>query len=487
MVLTLISFVFGTTYYVDSSKADDSGDGTTAETAEKTITAALADCSDGDTIQFASGTYDLTDEANNYILLNASKSITFSGATSSYSDTVLTNDTDALAGAGCVRLYQVGNKTITLQNITVQTTTAATTILWNCGAANAGTLILDNCYITNAFTTNSNGSCILIADTDANGAARKFICKNGTVIKNLTTGYAWLKATGALLGNIQLDDIDFYSSRTYAFSCPELATIRMTNSGFYNSAGGAGAYCVLLGNDGATNANPLKDVFIENCTFRFTGASGGHGLLCGAGVIHPLIRGCTVYCPSEDSSVNIGIVVKEASTIIDNCVQAERCIYLKGGTGFSKIYNNYLEAHGTYSISCGIQWSNIESEGTTYIPDNNWMKYNKINAYNGAYCLYLVNSGGTPSPNTNDNENYADWNIYNGTTLLYDGVNSTSYNTLTALKDYWVANSTEYSNGDKNSLVGDYGTVIGNFFDGVWYGVPIKDINSSGSGGPLSK
>ena len=49
----MTSFLFAGTYYADASKADDSGDGLTPETAKKHIQAAVDLCASGSTVYVA--------------------------------------------------------------------------------------------------------------------------------------------------------------------------------------------------------------------------------------------------------------------------------------------------------------------------------------------------------------------------------------------------------------------------------------------------
>jgi len=56
------AFAFSAEYYVDASRADDTGSATNWATAKKTIQAAVDLTTDGDTVWVTNGTYNLSSE-----------------------------------------------------------------------------------------------------------------------------------------------------------------------------------------------------------------------------------------------------------------------------------------------------------------------------------------------------------------------------------------------------------------------------------------
>ena len=170
IIMFLAVCAVGTNYYVDPAMPDDSGDGLSPATAEKTIAAAIADCSTGDTVKLLRGTYNTTTQGANWYLSFAVNSknvviesndatVTLSPSNTTYgillncnSSVITVNNVSIVFPTCYYSLWRPANKSaaIIFNNDTLEGHSSTYGMfLISASDASAGDFIFNNCTVSN--------------------------------------------------------------------------------------------------------------------------------------------------------------------------------------------------------------------------------------------------------------------------------------------------------------------------------------------------
>lgn len=429
----------GTTYYVNAAKSDDSGNGLTAGTAKKTITAAYALASDGDIIQLLDGTYDLSEESGGYLDLNRHGiGVHIKGNALDKTAVGLDNST---SGAYVVRLRDCGD--IKFSNLTLSTSLNVNLVNadYNSSYLNEKA-IFHNCKFSHTGT-----GAISVFSRASSSVTDTFVSLNE---------FYNCEFDNSLFGGSAVFDA-YLNSPTSIFHI-EGCTFDAANQKQINiSTGKPKCYvydniiimngnikAVQFGLDTANPAYNFSAIDFRSNTITYTAGKAEHGILIGRGVVEGTFYANEITIPTKADSLALGIVVKSTPATVGNVliygnyVDAPRPMYIKGGSK-NDIRYNYLVCNTTGYA--GLEYVNYLAGGTDVLSTYNVVKYNTVDGGGFGYNIIIYDGGCsqeenvTIQTNTFSNNRYSDENKY-----LLDV--STDYEWADR-DDFWTSNETD--------------------------------------------
>lgn len=486
ILLILANFCFAATYYVDPARPNDTGNGTTPATAEKTVAAGINDCGDGDTLKLITGTYNTTTQgANWYILFDAgesAESITIEPYTTSVTLTTASNQSSHLfwngadggsvifnniifsgetsAATSIIRMAANTSNNITFNNCTFSNYTSIPQywayFVANTGGVDTSILTLDGC--TSSVAYSSSTSALLLYD------CKRLIIKNCTLDLSSAAGpllysganelYALTCINNTISMPTAASKIVFnISTQTPATQDVEVCYNTVTNcGGFVISATDqtinhwrinyntitttptVAGNIINLGHssldvgDGGGPLNYLAGGEVIGNTINVT--TGG-----GSNSSHPLMIGKNVHgwkVTNNKFTNNIasdyGCVVKgKYNTVCNNYIKGHYALYLTDGQ-YNTISNNTVEGTSTVTML---------DNAYTRSPVGNVLEHNIFYANGAAYAASIND----PSSGIYWN-NFWDYNIYYGGSTAQFQIDDAGHSTIAALTADWLANWT---------------------------------------------
>lgn len=401
-VLSRDTVYSGKIVYVDASKADDTGNGLTPETARKTIANAYYDlCSNGDIIQLADGVYNTALESNNYILLNkAGIGVKIRGNAADKTSVKIYLGTSGPSYS--TRIRECGE--CRFENITFETNQNIATVY--------NSNIYANLYLKFyrcKFVNTNGGSAANLYKTDetiTDTAARFTEFEECEFIKP-TVGEVFKSQTQGI------NTIIFYKNCTFTGGGVWYETMNRGSLIMYDNQinMASSILAVLIGTDTAIPTTTAKMFDFRGNTISYATGFGQHALLLGRGQKNAYIVNNDIRMDYADTSLRIGIVVKSIPDnfadvkILGNYLQCTRPIYIKGGSNNQVLYNTGVTEQPNYAPFTIIH----AQENVLLISENNEIKHNKF--YGNNMCLSEAGTDGTTLP-LSENNNTIDNNVY---------------------------------------------------------------------------
>lgn len=331
----------GSTFYVDSSKADDSGNGLTPGTAKKTITAAYNLAANGDNIQLADGTYNLSNEASSYLLLNThNKGVCIKGNASDKSAVILSQAT----GTYALRFRDCGSIKVKDLTISVQSTVLPASADANASYGNANVLF-NNVVFTHT-GTGAIYSRAGVALTDTLPYYTEFV--NCTFnLQNYTANNSIVIGNHPATSSFLFKGCTFNSKNQYGINCGVSTYAKLYI--YDNTVNMSGNYVgIQVGTDTATPTIDFSLMDIRNNSINYSENYNSHGLLIGRGIKNCYCFNNKITIPENTSALAIGIVVKSTPAAIGNVkiygnyVVSPRPFYIKGASKNDVRYNTFI-------------------------------------------------------------------------------------------------------------------------------------------------
>lgn len=345
-VLFVMAFLFlaaptlsGANWYVDSDMADDTGDGTSWATAEKTLVAALAECAAGDTITIDDGTY--------------------------------AEDSNVATYEGCL----VFNRDFSASPVTIQAKTAHSGTTWNVVLKPAGSGTPTSDYILFGQGANiGKGYTFSEIEFQPYSGAGECIQIVGAVNK-LTFKNCHINNPGTAAGRRALHFVG--TANAYMFS---FQGCRFTGASNGNAAGSAVLYtdvstkpnvdvvvfrdCTVIAGAGCGLVDfqyGLRGLIMDNCTFTQTGTLTYRAFTIGvdgssnqgtAGVVGAAVKNCTINTASSSHACLLGANV-DGGQFVNNVVNGTASDYglaIKAAVGVRVAWNFFNSPnHGIIS------------------------------------------------------------------------------------------------------------------------------------------
>lgn len=371
----------GTTYYVDSSKADDTGNGLTPATAKKTIMAAYNIASNGCIIQLSDGTYDLSSESGGYCLFNTTNKGVLIQGNSANKELVILSQT---SGSYAIRFRNCG--AMMLKDLTISTSGNSVAIYSDYDAAYSNTNQLFNNCIFNHSGTGRFYQHQGMSLTDTKVYNLNFIDS----ILNITTSNDTLLLTNAgnnfniLFSNCTINRNNNIALKNeagkanlYIYSC------RFVMSGNY--------IAIQQGKDTLTPAFEYGIIDVRQCTVNYDSGLYQHGILFGRGISYGYCINNYVYMDSVNNSLALGIVIKSRAENLGNVlfygnyIVSPRPCYIKGGSKNDIRFNTFINSISNYG---GFEFTNYLDGSTSVLSNQNNFEANTVVATGNAIQLY---------------------------------------------------------------------------------------------------
>ena len=298
----------GITYYVDASRPDDTGDGTTLATAEKTIQAGIDDAGVDDIVLVAAGTY-----APSAMLNGFSAGVTLRGDTDDPATVIITGS--ALSGTHMINVHA---DDLTIEGFNLVHTVVSVDALWIRSNTN-DVIIRDNIF-------DGNDWAIQIEPGGATGAT---ISDN--IINSDMSIQAWKGTNGLTISNNMITD-DYTTSNGVGITLWGGATGLRTedNTITGNTILGKNEWGIIFAISGSDNFFD-RTVISDNYIYGTVG-SPGHGieLRAAAEYVDIAITGNTIIDNTGDgifvgemdvwttSSINYNRIMDNGGEQLDN-------------------------------------------------------------------------------------------------------------------------------------------------------------------------
>ncbi len=324
--LSLLGQLYAATFYVDASRPDDSGLGTSWDSAKKTIQAAVDLTVDGDVVLVTNGVYATgTTQTPGYTLKNrvaVTKNITLrsvNGADVTVIEGSGTNWFNTSSAVRCVFMKKGTLQGFTLQNGATyawglgssdeyeraggginMVDADANTVVSNCiirscislngGGSYYGTL--NNCTLTGNTASHGGGSysgtlknCTLTGNTASYGGGSYYGTLNNCTLTSNTASERGGGSYGGTLNNCTLTgNTASYggggSSGGTLNNCTLTGNTASEGGGFYGYSGGTLNNCTLTGNTASSGGGSHSGT-LNNCTLTGNTASSGGGSAVG--------------------------------------------------------------------------------------------------------------------------------------------------------------------------------------------------------------
>jgi hypothetical protein len=319
-VLMTVS-TFADTHYVDANRPDDSGDGLSWATAEKTIQAAIDASTAGDKIVVTNGVY--------APILTSNQSIKIQSVNGS--------DVTIIDGGGTARCaylgFQLSTNTI-LSGFTLRNGNAYSGAGSYSGTLNNCKLIGNTAYDTGGgaiYGTLDN--CTLEGNSAWGGGGASYSTLNNCTLLGNSASYYGGGAYGGALNNCTLmgnRSSSYGGGASYGILSNCTLTANIASSFAGGVYDGTLNNCTLTGNSASSGGGSYNGT-LNNCTLTRNSASSGGGSYNGA------LNNCTL---TENRASSGGGAY---SGTLNNCI-------VWGNTFFSGVANNYVG--GTFNYSC---------------------------------------------------------------------------------------------------------------------------------------
>jgi parallel beta-helix repeat protein len=363
------------THYVDATRPDDSGDGLSWATAEKTIQAAITASAAGDTITVTNGVYAPIATTNNSITIQSVNGATFTiidgsgtsrcatfGSSSSHTNTALVGFTLRNGYAS----YGGGSYHGTLINCTLAGNRATS----YGGGSSYG--MLNNCTLTGNSADNGGGSywgtlnnCTLTGNSATDGGGAYWGTLNNCTLAGNSASYGG-GSYSCTLNNCTLTG----NSATNGGGANNGTLNSCTLTGNSASSDGGGTWactlnnCTLTGNSASSDGGGSYSGTINNCKF-----SGNSAASYGGGSMSSTLNNCTL----SGNSASSGGGGSYRGTL-NNCMLVGNSASSGGGSYFGTLNNCTLAGNNAASSGGGsyngaltncIVWGNTLVSGVT--------------------------------------------------------------------------------------------------------------------------
>ena len=321
-----------------------------------TITAAISAASSGDIIQLIDGTYDMKNEANGYLLLDAiSKNLLLRGNIADPTAVILTQ---TVSSSFFISLYRTLD--VRIESLTIAQTKDGVCVYcdWNTASIYHA---FKNVIFTNT-STNSLAGFYRLGDTNYHAAVSRIEFENCTFTKSTAATLFQFARLGA---NVQIlfTSPTFNISNCINISITALHTCKVAvYDGTFNQA--TDDIVFQFGNDTIQPEYILGIIDLRNNTLSYSTGKGNHAILLGRGVVNCCIVNNRVTVYKQDVG-NIGIVLKTIAASVGDCiiagniVTAYRPLLIKGSSKNKIRYNTCI------SNDASNTFGGIEAENTT--------------------------------------------------------------------------------------------------------------------------
>lgn len=341
-VMLFVTFGLGygavTTNYVDNSRPDDSGDGTSWATAKKTIQAAINITADqGDTVWVTNGTYTLTNQITitNAITLQSVNGTNFTFINGNYPNTtnrcIYVNSNDSIIdgftisngfstsgsidGGGGVMLYYKG----TLRNCIIQGNICSNIVSYSGGG---GVFLYRGGVITN---------CVIVSNTVVDNGGGGISTYNGGIIRNsrIMGNTAALNSGGVCLYS------DASSPESVITNCLVYGNMAITDQG-----GGLTA---------SFKSRIVNCTIYNNIATNYDHGQGGGVFVFAGGSISD-----SVISNNIAAIIGGGIFINYGGSVTNCVITGNSCTYSGGWGGGMCLYGN----SGFYTVDKCVIYAN---------------------------------------------------------------------------------------------------------------------------------
>jgi hypothetical protein len=401
-----------------------------------TISAAYTAAANGDIIQLADGTYNLSAESGGYFMPNTTaKGVLVRGNASNRSAVIL-NHTGSSYG---IRLRDCA--AMMFQDLTI--TSNGTFIPFLQEQAYASRWVkVKNCALiyTGSSAVGLFQRTSLTSDTNviwiefdgcsftSSGTITPIQYGASGINETILVTNCTFTVTGLTGTNFVFDFKSDHKGLCAVYDCT------MTNS--------TDAYMCQFGTDEAVPTNTTFKVDFRNNTLLYTGAHFGHGILLGRGTNKVYCVNNTVTIPSTSNSLAIGMVIKTAATAVNDCyiagnyIVAPRPYLIKGGQNNILKFNTGVTNYPTTYF--GLEVSNPEA---SRLSSGNVIRFN--NFYGGLAAIGTYDSSGYEDPETS----MKGWTMNNNRYFATAGVSNWA-NVSSVNKAFSLARSIFDNNND---------------------------------------
>lgn len=366
----------GTTYYVDASKADDTGNGLTPATAKKTITAAYNLAANGDILQLANGTYNIANEAGGYLLLNrAGIGVQIKSNASDKTAVKILQDS---AATFAVRLRQAGE--IQFKDLTIETN-QANSLIHKDGNYSSHYHSFVNCKLK---STNDNAQAYIYKKSEASlddSTAKQVDFINCEIERTASSGSVdfFSIETGGVNNVVIFKNCTVtLNYSVFAIYSTYKGKVAVYNSTFNHASNNL---ALQFGADTAIPTYSTIDVDFRNNVINYASGKGQHALLVGRGVTKCKILNNKVLQNAINDSLNLGIGVKSIAANEGDCVYygnyvvSPRPLIFKGAKLNVVKYNSFVNNESNWSP---VALTNYKSGADEALSQNNILTDNNI-------------------------------------------------------------------------------------------------------------
>lgn len=376
----------GTTYYVDSAKSDDSGNGLTPSTAKKTITAACNVAPSDSIIQLADGTYNTNLESGGYILFNTTnKRLLIRGNPTNRSLVVINQQA---ASGYTIRIRDWGE--LVLKDVTI-TSNQVSYNTYIDSSYSTKTVVFDNVEFNNLSANLSSQICYIGGSTFI-----KYVEFKNCTLNKLGIGFTItpdvLPAGSKLL--ITGSTFNIRNCLALAFTSPSSV---YAYDNVINDDGNT-PLVFQFGTDTSIPVNILTFVDYRNNTINRTGVNFCHGVLFGRGTDNVYCVNNKTLLPPLNLSSNLSFGIKTTASILGNAVfkgnynVGTRPIVIKGGSNLIVENNSFVSNHVDFEA---FGFTNYKSGADEVLSRGSRIKNN--NFVGNKYGIYTASFGESES------------------------------------------------------------------------------------------
>jgi len=352
------------------------------------LVAAIAISDNYDIIQLNDGTYISNEDiARGYILFNTNKKILLRGNSGDNTKVVIRQNA---ANTFCIRLRS-SNETV-FQNLTITSNQSIDTIYQDGGyPSNA---IFDRCNLEN-IADSSSSSILTIGDTIGGTNINWAEFKNSTLTK-IGQGHL-IKAFNNPNTNQYLFTDCILNG--YNYSCISLNDSNKCDIAIYDSNINQNSnipYALFFGTDTAIPSNTLGDIDLRSNTISYGEGFIGRPIFLGRGTRY--INCINNIITSPVTAGSFGIISKTVaenigeSTIKGNYIEAERPIYIKGGSKNDIQYNSFIALANRESFG----FVNYKSGVDEVLSNNNIITNNNLIGGDNSIYLFIATGESVP-------------------------------------------------------------------------------------------
>jgi hypothetical protein len=321
------------------------------------LESAINTANSNDIIELADGTYDVSNFASGYMLLNNQKNLQFRSVSNDFNLCQLINT--VASGFGVVRLRNSG---ITVfKNISIIASVELRHVFMNYEFSNR-TVIFDGVYLENTFN-NVNTSLFELTDSVA-GITDKYVEFKDCIFYNQFSTYDILVQNQGINNEYLFDNCKCHTNNVpFYYRNTALGKVYVYDCDFKSLANSG--YIMGFGEDTNLPIYSNNSIDIRSNTANRADGTAGHGILLGRGLndvycVNNIIQGTNV-----EDSLNIGLVVKSTGLSLSDCIikgnyiNSYRPLYIKGGR-YNDIQYNTASALGNLE---SLGFVNVLDEG----------------------------------------------------------------------------------------------------------------------------